>query len=56
MVWSEGTGWNQGGSVHWQLYDRAGKELGAAGRADGLPAWSLPTAAARADGTFVVLY
>jgi hypothetical protein len=56
MVWSEGTGWNQGGSVHWQRYDRTGKELGAVGRADGLPAWSLPTAAAQIDGSFVVLY
>lgn len=56
LVWAEGTGWNKGGSVAWQLYDRQGKPLSAKGRADGLPVWSLPTAFVNSDDTFTVVY
>jgi hypothetical protein len=57
LAWAEGTGWNKGGAVEWQLFDRQGQPLkGGAGRAQGLPAWGAPTAFARADGTFVVVY
>ena len=26
LVWAEGTGWNKGGSIAWQLYDAGGNE------------------------------
>ena len=54
-AWAEGTGWNKGGSVGWQVYG-AGGNLVAAGRADALPAWDEPAAFATRDGHFVVLY
>jgi hypothetical protein len=56
LVWAEGTGWNKGGSVAWQVYDSEGKTLSAKGRTDGLAAWSLPTAIVELDGNFTVIY
>jgi hypothetical protein len=43
-VWSEGTGWQKGGAVEWQLFDREGKALGAVHRENGLPVWDRPSA------------
>ena len=56
LTWTEGTGWNKGGTVAWQVYDREGKPLGHPGRSEGLPAWSMPAAIAAPDGTFRVIY
>ena len=55
-AWAEGTGWNKGGSVAWQLYDREDKPISEKGRAEGLQPWSLPTALAEPDGSFTVVY
>ena len=56
LVWAEGTGWDKGGSVVWQVYDHKGNPLAVKGRADGLPTWSLPTAFAEPDGNFTIIY
>ncbi len=56
LAWTEGMGWNKGGSVAWQVFDKDGKPTGARGRADGVPTWSLVAAFARPDGDFTVLY
>lgn len=57
LAWTEGTGWNKGGSVAWQLYDTQGQPLdGRSGREKGLPAWGVPAAIALPDGTFRVIY
>ena len=56
VVWTEGTGWAKGGTIAWQLYDFEGKPSGDSGRAEGLPVWSLATAVAKADGSFVIIY
>lgn len=56
FVWTEGTGWAKGGSVAWQLYDQDGNAAGEKGRAPGVPVWSLPTAFAKPDGSFVIVY
>jgi len=55
LAWTEGTAWARGGSLAWQRYGADGRALGAPGRADGVPPWSLPTAVARGDG-FVIVY
>src|SRR5262249_11178250 len=40
VVWTEGTGWEKGGAVAWQLFDRENKIVeGGSGRRDGLPVW-----------------
>jgi hypothetical protein len=56
LVWTEGTGWAKGGSVAWQRFDRDGNALGPKQKASGVPVWSLPTAFARKDGAFEVIY
>ena len=56
FVWTEGTGWQRGGSVAWQLYDRSGQPTAEKGFTAGLPAWSFAAPAANADGSFTILY
>lgn len=56
LVWAEGTGWNKGGELAWQLFSASGVPIGTAGRAPGVPTWSLAAAATRPDGGFVVVY
>lgn len=57
LAWTEGTGWQRGGAVAWQLFDSKGKPLGEGGRlADGVPVWSLVAAVARGDGSFTILH
>jgi hypothetical protein len=55
LAWTEGTGWNRGGSLHWQLCNAAGAPL-ASGAQDGVPVWSFGAAAPRRDGGFTILY
>jgi hypothetical protein len=57
LVWTEGTGWNRGGTLAWQIYDKAGNATAEAGRvADGIATWSLPTVVAESDGHFTILH
>jgi len=55
MTWTEGTGWNRGGSLAWQLYDAAGKPLGKKCTAPGVPAWSFGAVVTKPGG-FLILY
>ncbi len=57
LVWAEGTGWNKGGSLAWQVYDANGKPTFERGqRAGGIPVWSLPAVVAEADGRFTIIH
>ncbi|QOV91791.1 sialidase family protein [Humisphaera borealis] len=57
VAWAEGTGWNKGGTLAWQLFDAAGKPIaGESGQAPGIPVWSVPSAVALPDGSFRVIY
>ncbi|HEY6168377.1 MAG TPA: hypothetical protein VI454_10080, partial [Verrucomicrobiae bacterium] len=56
MAWADGTGWNKGGSVAWQVFDVEGKPTSEKGMRNGVPVWSLATAYAKPDGSFVVVY
>jgi hypothetical protein len=56
LVWTEGMGWNRGGSVAWQVFDKEGKPTGEKGRSDGVPTWSLVAVFARPDGGFTIVY
>ena len=55
LAWTEGTGWQKGGSVAWQLFDPKGKPA-ATGHADGLPVWGLAAATADPLGNFTIVY
>jgi hypothetical protein len=56
LAWSEGVGWERGGAVAWQVFDKDGEPTGEKGRTDGVPIWSLVAVFARADGGFTVVY
>jgi hypothetical protein len=56
LVWTEGMGWERGGSLAWQVYDKNGKPTALKGRAEGVPVWSLVAVVARPDGGFMVIY
>jgi hypothetical protein len=56
LAWTEGMGWNRGGSLAWQVYDHDGNPTAERGRAAGVPVWSLIAVFVRPDGRFVVVY
>jgi hypothetical protein len=56
LVWTEGTKWNQGGSLAWQVFDPAGRPLAEKGQIPGIPAWSLAAVYTRPDGVFEIVY
>jgi hypothetical protein len=56
LAWTEGMGWQCGGSVAWQVYNKEGKPTVQRGHADGVPVWSLVAVFVRPDGRFVVVY
>jgi hypothetical protein len=56
LAWDEGTGWERGGSLAWQVFDERGKPTKSRGKADGIPVWSFPAVYADADDAFVIVY
>lgn len=57
VAWAIGTGWNKGGAVAWQTFDREGRAVPSlAGRRQGLPVWSVPAVVALRDGTFRIFF
>jgi hypothetical protein len=56
IAWTEGTAWARGGSVAWQLQDRAGRRLGSGTNAGSVPVWGLVSAVARPDGSFLIIH
>lgn len=56
LAWTEGTGWQKGGKLVWQLYSAEGQPLNEKGEADGVPVWSLVTAFPQKDGHFNLVY
>jgi hypothetical protein len=57
LVWTEGTGWQKGGSLAWQVFDPGGQPTSERGRVEGgIPVWSLATVVPRPDGGFTILY
>lgn len=57
FAWTEGTSFRQGGDLAWQVFDDQGKGLAVSGRrVGGIPASSLPTAAALPDGRFLLVH
>jgi hypothetical protein len=56
LAWTEGMGWERGGSFAWQVFDKDGRPTAEKGRADGVPVWSLIAAFPRTDGGFTIVY
>jgi hypothetical protein len=57
LCWMEGTGWQKGGTLAWQLFERGGAPIaGAGGRIEGVPAWSFGAPVALKDDRFVLFH
>jgi hypothetical protein len=56
LVWTEGTGWQKGGSLVWQLFNAAGNPTDIEGRLPGVPVWGLPSVFADRQGNFTIVY
>jgi hypothetical protein len=57
LVWTEGTGWQKGGSLGYQIYDAAGKPRGGeTQQLPGIPTWSFAAAVPVSDNSFSILY
>ena len=54
LSWSEGTGWQKGGSLAWQVFESDGRVV-SSGRSESVPVWGLTAAFARPDGGFTIL-
>lgn len=56
LVWTEGTGWQRGGALVWQVFDRDGNPTETKGRLEqGIPIWGLPTVVA-IENTFIIIH
>ena len=56
LAWAEGTGFNRGGALMWQVMDASGRPIGQTGEAPGLPASSLAAAIVLPGGGFLLIY
>lgn len=56
LTWTEGTGWQRGGSLVWQIIDKDGTIATSGKKTDAIPIWGLASAYARPDGTFVIVH
>jgi hypothetical protein len=57
LAWTEGTDWERGGALVWQVYDKTGKPTAQRGRvANGIPVWGLATVIAEKDGSFTIIH
>jgi len=55
LAWTEGTGWQKGGVLAWQVFNAAGKPTDEKGRGErGVPVWGLPTVAATGVGFTII--
>jgi hypothetical protein len=56
VVWTEGTGWQKGGTLAWQVFDKNGRPTADKGRIErGVPVWGLPTVVAQ-NGGFLIIH
>jgi hypothetical protein len=57
LVWAEGTGWQKGGTLAWQVFDRSGRPTEMKGRVEGgIPTWGLATVVARPDESLLIIH
>ena len=56
IAWTEGTGWNRGGSIGWQMMSADLHPSGETGHAPGVDVWSLVSAISIPGGGFEILH
>jgi hypothetical protein len=56
LVWAEGTGWNRGGGLAWQVYNSKFEPMDSGRRPGAVPVWGLPTVIAESNGNFTIYH
>jgi hypothetical protein len=56
LAWTEGTGWQKGGTLAYQIYDPQGNPTSEKAQLPGIPAWSFAAVAAVANNGFSLIY
>ena len=56
LAWTEGTGWQKGGWLAWQLFSPSGQPVGPMGHAPGVPVWGMPSVYTNPNGNFTIVY
>ncbi|MBI3823264.1 MAG: hypothetical protein HY289_11380 [Planctomycetes bacterium] len=56
LVWAEGTGWNRGGALAWQVYDKNLTPMESGRRPGAIPVWGLPSVIAEPNGNFTIFH
>ena len=56
LAWTEGTDWQKGGALAWQVFGKDGQPTAQKGRVeDGIPVWGLPAVVAT-NGDFTIIH
>jgi hypothetical protein len=55
LAWVEGSGWQRGGVLGWQIFDRAGRPTAVCETRLSVPVWSFPAVFVRPDQGFTIL-
>jgi hypothetical protein len=55
LAWVEGSGWQRGGVLGWQIFDQAGRPSVACEVGQSVPVWSFPTVFVRPDEGFAIV-
>lgn len=55
LTWVEGAGWQKGGTLGWQIFDRGGRPLAACQDRWDVPVWSFPAVFTRPDEGFTII-
>jgi len=55
VAWVEGSGWQRGGMLGWQIFDQTGKPTVSCSALRSVPIWSFPAAFALPDGRFAII-
>jgi len=55
IAWVEGSGWQRGGVLGWQLFDKAGRPSVACEVRQSVPVWSFPAVLVRPDDGFTIV-
>lgn len=56
LAWLEDSGWNKAGTFSWQVFNHKGQAIASVQHGEKLPTWSLITAFAEKNGSFVLLH
>jgi hypothetical protein len=55
LAWADGAGWQRGGVLGWQLFDKSGRPSVACDTSRSTPVWSFPAVFVRPDESFVIV-